>query len=176
MTERQRESIMVQRFALISSLVLATVALTTVPAWASPPTHGSFTFSDTFTAPAGELCDFTYQDSFTFVDNFVVFGDPANPTGGIDHITLQVTHRNLDTGYTLTEVDRYNSFFDASAATVRQVGIVWHLRDPNGKIVVVQAGELVIDAFTGELIKITPNLSPTAAEVICPALGGHPAI
>lgn len=167
---------MAQRFALISSLVLAVFMLTAVAAWASPPTHGSITFSDSFTGVPGDPCDFTYGNSFTGVDNFVLFGDPANPTSSIDHVTLYVTHRNLDTGYTLTEVDHYNLFFDASASTVKQVGILWHLRDARGKIVVVQAGEFVYDAFTGEVIKVTPNINPSLAAVICPALGGQPGI
>jgi hypothetical protein len=56
------------------------------------------------------------------------------------------------------------------------VALVWHLRDPSGKLVVVQAGQLLFDINTGELLKATPNLNPSQAAVICPALGGQPAI
>jgi hypothetical protein len=35
---------------------------------------------------------------------------------------------------------------------------------------------LLFDTSTGELIKFTPNINPDFAAVICPALGGEPAI
>jgi hypothetical protein len=50
-----------------------------------------------------------------------------------------VTHTNLDTGYALTEVDHVTVTFDNDAGTQKQVGIVRHLRDASGKIVLVQA-------------------------------------
>jgi len=40
---------------------------------------------------------------------------------------------------------------------------------------VVQAGQLVISA-AGEILKVTPAVTPDSAAVICPALGGQPAI
>jgi hypothetical protein len=42
-------------------------------------------------------------------------------------------------------------------------------------LVVVQAGQLLFDTETGELLKFTPNITPGFADVICPALGGAPA-
>lgn len=65
--------------------------------------------------------------------------------------------------------------FDAADARLKVVGLNWHLRTPDGKLVVVQAGQAVFDTNTGELLKITPALNPDGAAVICPALGGHPA-
>ena len=87
----------------------------------------------------------------------------------------EVTHVNLDTGYALSEIDHEVLVFDASAARFETIGLVWHLRNADGKIVVVQAGLMVIDTNTGELIKVTPHFNPNAAAVICPALGGNPA-
>jgi hypothetical protein len=55
------------------------------------------------------------------------------------------------------------------------VGLVWHLRDPNGKIVVVQAGQELFDTNTGELIKVTPASTLMARQYSGPALGGSPA-
>jgi hypothetical protein len=51
----------------------------------------------------------------------------------------------------------------------------WALRDASGKLVVQQAGQLVFDTDTGEIVKITPQFNPDFAAVICPALGGNPA-
>ena len=87
------------------------------------------------------------------------------------HETLTVAHTNVDTNYTLTENDRL--FFTFRADSEKDVGIFWHLRDADGKMVVVQAGQLRFDE-TG-LIKFTPNLNPDFADVVCHALGGNPA-
>jgi hypothetical protein len=57
----------------------------------------------------------------------------------------------------------------------RVVGIFWHLRDADGKIVLVQSGQLVINLETGEIFEVTPAINPDFAAVICPALGGQPA-
>jgi hypothetical protein len=35
---------------------------------------------------------------------------------------------------------------------------------------------VLIDFNTGEILKATPNFNPSNAAVICPALGGQPAI
>jgi len=137
-------------------------------------THGTADGSNTFDAPAGTLCDFNYHQAVRFVDHFTVFGDPDNPTRAIDHFTLYVSHTNVDTGYTLTEVDRFNETFKAGDLTVKDVGVFWHLRTSAGKVVVVHAGQTVLDLITGELIKFTPNSGSDFAAVICPALGGSP--
>jgi hypothetical protein len=167
-----------RRFALISCLVLSTLALSATVASAETSTHQKFSFSVDFTAPAGTFCDFTYHDSFTVDVNEILFGDPNNPTRIIDQVTEFVTHVYVDTGYTLTEVDHFTNEYDLTGPKqqAREVGIVWHLRDRSGKLVVVQAGQLLFDLNTGELLKATPNLNPDAAAVICPALGGQPAI
>jgi hypothetical protein len=166
-----------RRSVLIGSVVLTALVLSAPAALADRPTHVlKQTFSGSLSFPAGTACDFNYQVDFTVVDTGVIFGDPDNPDRVEIHETEFNTHMNLDTGYTLTEVDQLVFHFDASDATERDVGVVWHLRDPDGRIVVVQAGLELFNTDTGELLRVTPNLNPDAAAVICPALGGHPAI
>jgi hypothetical protein len=165
-----------RRFALISSLVLSMLALSATAASAETSTHQKFSFSVDFTAPAGTFCDFSYHDSFTGEINETLFGDPNNPTRIIDQITEFVTHVNVDTGYTLTEVDHFTVDLNPIKGRQMTVGLVWHLRDPSGKLVVVHAGQVLIDFNTGEILKATPNFNPSNAAVICPALGGQPAI
>jgi hypothetical protein len=155
--------------------VAATALIATSGAAAQQVTHGTADFSETLHSPAGGLCDFKYRQAFRFVDHFTVFGDPDNATRAIDHITLYVTHTNVDTGYSLTEVDRYNETYTAGDQRVKDVGVFWHLRTPSGKVVVVHAGQTVLDLTTGELVKFTPNSGSDFAGVICPALGGSPA-
>jgi type 1 fimbria pilin len=164
-----------RRLTMISSLVLSTLALSATAAWAEP-THGEVSFSGTFSAPAGQLCDFAYYQTFTIDDRFIAFGDPNNPTKSLDHFTEYVTHTNLDTGYTLSELDHLTVAFDASNSRFKQVGLFFHLRDATGNLVLVEAGQALFDTNTGELLKVTPNVTPDFAAVICPALGGQPAI
>jgi hypothetical protein len=156
------------------TLAIALILLSVGTAAASKPTHVRVTTTGTFDAAAGTLCDFDYHQEFTVVENAIVFGDPADPTRVIDHLTEYVTHTNVATGYTLHEVDHVTATTDLVAGVQRQTGNFWHLRDASGHVVVVQSGQLVFDTATGLLLKRTPNIDPSFAGVICAALGGAP--
>ena len=83
---------------------------------------------------------------------------------------VTITHSNLDTGYTLTERLSYNiTFYEDGDKTA---GIIWHLRDADGKMQVVQAGQIT---FAGDDVTHTPGINPSFRDVVCPALGGSPA-
>ena len=158
---------MVRRLVLALAMgALATGYLAPV-AMAAPPERFTDTFEGTNSIPEGELCDFDYEQVFSGTDQVTFFSDGSVQV----HEQLTVAHTNLDTGYTLTENDVI--FLTFRADSEKDVGLFWHLRDPDGKMVVVQAGQLRFDE-TG-LIKFTPNINPDFAEVICPALGGSPA-
>lgn len=159
-------------FVVVGSLAVITLAASV--ATAATPTHTKLSVTDTDFVPAGDLCDFDYRASFTANVNIVVFGDPDNPTRVVDQVTLVKTHTNADTGYSLSEVDHWAEVFDAGSERFKQAGLFWHLRDPGGKLVIVQAGQIVFDASTGKIVKVTPNSNPDFAAVICPALGGNP--
>jgi hypothetical protein len=159
--------------AAIISFGLLIVALSASAASAAKPTHIlKETFSDSFSAPAGTLCNFNFSQSFMIVDTGVFFDDESFVLSETAH----VTNTNVDSGYTLAEVVHYTLQFRASGARIKQAGLIVHLRDPSGKLVAVQAGQLVIDTETGELLKVTPAVNPDFAGLICPALGGRPAI
>jgi hypothetical protein len=163
-----------RRFVVAGTLLGVLVLTTgTTAAWADEPLHEKTGFAGTVTIPAGELCDFAYSESFSFADNAIVFGDPDDPARVIIQVAQQVAHTNLDTGFTLTEVDHY--VIHEAADQARVVGIFWHLRDVDGKIVLVQSGQLVVNIETGEIVKVTPAINPDFAAVICPLLGGQPA-
>jgi hypothetical protein len=155
-------------FALLAVAGIAAIAAPS--AFADQPTH----FRGTFTLPpvdrpAGTLCDFHYHETVVVDVNEIDFSD-----GGItEHLGLTISHTNVDTGYTLTDTDHYTETFYPDG-TQRIVGLIWHLRDPSGTLVLVQGGQLVLDA-NGVPIRFTPDVNPDFAAVICPALGGHPA-
>ena len=156
---------MVRRLLLALALGALVIGALAPVASAAKPEHFTETFEDEFVEPAGAVCDFEYLQSFTGRDIVTIFEDRVQV-----HEKITITHANLDTGYTLTEVLSYNlTFYEDSDKTV---GLIWHLRDADGKMQVVQAGQLIFDENG---VTHTPGINPTFEEVICPALGGNPA-
>jgi hypothetical protein len=162
------------RLRVLAGLAVTALALA-VSAWAAGPLHEKSTFSDSFTVAAGELCDLNYMQTFTVVDNTLIFGDPENPDKVITYETEYNTHTNTDTGYSLSEVDHIVFTFTSADAHFKQVGVFWALRDASGRLVVQQAGQQVFNTDSGEVVKVTPHFGPDFAAVLCPALGGNPA-
>ena len=162
-----------RRFAMVAAGaalgVFALVAGSTA-AWADGPQHVKSTFTFENPQPPGAFCNFNYGEVATVSLDAIISADGTET----DHIDALVIHTNLDTGFTLTEVDHFTGFTAADGQT-KTVGIFWHLRTAEGKLVVVQSGQLVISP-AGEILKVTPALNPDSAAVICPALGGQPAI
>jgi len=163
------------RYAVVLAGLAVSALTLAVSAWAAGPLHVKDTFSGSSTFAAGELCDFNYAETFTVVDNTLVYGDPENPDKVITQETLYVTHTNTDTGYSLSEVDHAVFTFTSADAHFKQVGVFWALRDASGRLVVQQAGQAVFNTDTGEVVKVTPHFDPDFAEVNCTALGGNPA-
>jgi len=164
-----------RRFTMVAVLAAGTMLGVLTPAagstaaWADGPQHVKSTFPfDPLPLPAGAFCNFTYGEAATVSLNAIIFAGTET-----DHIAATVLHANLDTGFSLTEVDHFTVFTAADGQT-KTVGIFWHLRNADGQLVVVQAGQLVISP-TGEIVKVTPAVNPDSAAVICPALGGQPA-
>jgi hypothetical protein len=163
------------RFAVVLAGLAVSALTLAVSAWAAGPLHDKSTFSGSVTFAAGELCDFNYEETFTVVDNSLIYGDPENPDKVITQETTYVTHTNTDTGYSLSEVDHVVLTFTSADARFKQVGLFWALRDASGKLVVQQAGQAVFNTDTGEVVKVTPHFNPDFAAVNCTALGGNPA-
>jgi hypothetical protein len=140
--------------------------------WRSPrlgqPTKTPVNDSVSVDFPAGTVCDFNYSLSGTSTGTQTVFSDRIE-----FHLVQLVTHVNVDTGYALTERDQFD-FTVYPDGTTKQVGLIFHLRDPSGKLVAVQAGQVIV-APSGNIMKITPHLSSDFAGTICPLLGGSPA-
>jgi hypothetical protein len=150
-------------------LGVLTLAAGSTAAWADGPQHVKSTFPfDPPPLQAGAFCNFTYGEAATISLDAIIFANSET-----DHIAFTDTHTNLDTGFSLTETGDFTVF--TTAGQTKTVGIFWHLRNADGQLVVVQAGQLVISP-TGEILKVTPDLNPDNAAVICPALGGRPAI
>lgn len=164
-----------RRLTMVAVLAAGTVLWVLTPAagstaaWADGPQHVKSTFPfNPPPLPAGAFCNFTYGEAATVSLNAIIFANSET-----DHIAFTDTHTNLDTGFSLTETGDFTVF--TSAGQTKTVGIFWHLRNADGQLVVVQAGQLVISA-AGDILKVTPDINPDNAAVICPALGGQPAI
>jgi hypothetical protein len=162
-------------FTVAAALLIA--ATIVGAAHAARPHQFKETFSAVFVSPAGERCDFDQQIAFTVVIHDTVFDDLDNPSRVISRVTAYVSHTNLDTGYTLTEVDRTIQTLNFEKGVGKTVGIIWKLRTPEGKLVFVQVG-LVTYTLEGEgmVLKITPHLLPeNTAPIVCGLLGGRAA-
>ena len=161
------------------NLLLAMAAvgvLVSFQALADGPVHVWRTLESTFDAAAGEVCDFAYHQEARNVQNIKRWVDAdGNPIGAIRTEDLWVLHQNAETGYTLTEVDHYTVHWSYESGDFVFAGNGWHLRDEDGRLVLVKSGRYVIDIETGDLVSETPNVGGDFADMICPALGGAPA-
>src|SRR5215471_3248386 len=162
-----------RKILAIAVAAVGLLAVTAGTANAGQAIHIKNDFTIHHRFPAGTLCDFTYRQVAT-----IHFFGTISPSAGleIDHVTADVTHINLDTGFTLTEVDHNTSIGPPDSAPSMTVGVFWHLRDGN-KNVLVKAGRATFDPATGDLISFTPNsgFDKSFADTICPLLGGGPA-
>jgi hypothetical protein len=154
---------------LAAGTVLGVLALAagSTAASADGPQHVRSTFPFENTQPAGTFCNFNYGEVATVSADSIIFAGTET-----DHIAFTDTHTNLDTGFSLTETGHFTVF--TAAGQTKTVGIFWHLRNDAGKLAVIQAGQLVISPG-GQILKVTPDVNPDNAAVICPALGGQPA-
>ena len=164
-----RRLIMVAVLAAGTVLGVLAPAAASTAAWADGPQHVKSTFTFENPQPPGAFCNFNYGEVATVSLDAIIFAGSET-----DHIAAVVIHTNLDTGFVLTEVDHFTVVTAADGQT-KTVGIIWHLRNADGQLVVVQSGQVVISP-TGEIVKVTPDINPDSAAVICPALGGQPAI
>ena len=180
-----RRALLAVAAAFVVSLIPASSAV------AGGPVHIKNTSPlGTFDAAAGELCDFNYHQEYVLTVNIKRF---YNASGLVDHAVRQedlwVLHRNADTGLTYTEVDHYTLLLSDPAfcdpeqpandcwwwQSITSSGLNWHLRDMDGKLVLVRAGRYIQDGNTGEILWATPKGDPDFANTICKALGGAPA-
>jgi hypothetical protein len=156
-----------------AAVAAALLAITAGTARAAPADHSSFSFSGTTLNPAGTVCDFNEQETFAVKGSATIA-----PNGQIiENFDASFTHTNLDTGYSLSEVDHFTGTTQLVRGTIINVGIFFHLRDASDNNVLVKAGELTFDATTGETLMFTPNsgFDQTTAQILCTALGGSPA-
>jgi hypothetical protein len=70
-----------------------------------------------------------------------------------------------------------NSVRWLDSETGSTMGIQWHLRDPDGKMVLTVAGRLSYTLEPFEILSITPRVEQYSdyAQTLCPLLGGSPA-
>jgi hypothetical protein len=155
----------------LTLLALVVSGLLVPAAAAAPPVHWSLAGDENNPKPAGTLCDFNYTVRFHFEADVASFSDGREEW----HWEIDGTHLNLDTGRSVSDIDRYSVTYYPDHE--KDAGVFFHLRDASGKPVAVYAGQLY---FSDTGVKFTPNSggSGTAAyaAIVCPALGGQPAV
>jgi hypothetical protein len=157
--------------ALAGTLVLAAGVAATAPI--REPIDDSYSID----FPAATICDFNLHEDVTITGwDEVFFDQDGNYVRDTVHITIAVTHTNVDTGYVLTEAgDHQSQTFVEATQTVKVVGVNGLLKDSTGRVVLARAGQLIFDVSIGEVTKVTPNFGTSFAEDVCPLLGGNPA-
>jgi hypothetical protein len=159
-----------------SAVALVAAALSATAAFAGQPSRFTFSASGTDFAPSGTVCDFDYELKFSVeVTEHRYYDASGMYARRIRQIEESLAHHNLDTGAALTETTHYVTDLDVASGTVRLTGNSWHLRDSDGRIVVVRSGLELFDRISGELYRSTPMVGQGFENVICPALGGSPA-
>jgi hypothetical protein len=163
------------RIAPILALFVAVLGV--APASAAQATRQTDTFSFAARHPAGEICDFPLRDTITLTITLLTLTDGSGDAVlEVEHGTGTITHTNLSTGYTLTETAPLNSVRWLESNTGSTMGVQWHLRDPDGKLVLTVAGRLTYTLDPFDILSITPRVARYSdyAGTICPLLGGSP--
>jgi hypothetical protein len=158
-------------------LALFVAVLGAAPASGGQPTRQTDTFSFAARHPAGEVCDFALRDTVTLTIAVLTLTDTSGDAVlEFEHGTGTITHTNLSTGYTLTETAPLNSVRWLESNTGSTMGVQWHLRDPDGKLVLTVAGRLTYTLDPFDILSITPRVARYSdyAGTICPLLGGSP--
>jgi hypothetical protein len=167
-----------RRLLVLLAVVSGAFAVLAGAASAQAPVHIKRTLGPfTFDAPAGTLCDFAYHEESVVTQNLKRFFDDDGNLVRVELLNeLTVLHQNADTGLTLIELVRVAVHADFVTGEVSTTGQNWHLRNEDGRLVLVGAGRLVTDLVTGEIISETPNFLADFAQTNCTALGGAPAV
>lgn len=166
-----------RRMVLFAVAALIATALVAPSASAGEPnaTHATIDIDETWSSK--KVCDFTYVQHFWGWFGVTVVGDPDDPdlevfAGG----QLFVTHTNASTGFTLSEQVMYTDVYLHETERILEAGLYWHLRGPDGSLVLVQAGLVTYD-FDYEVLSYTPNrslLHLVASAQVCELLGDAP--
>lgn len=166
-----------RRLLVLLAVTSAAFAFLASAASAVPPVHIKVSvgpFIDNF--PAGTLCDFNYHQEVSGTLNIKRFFDAnGNFIRVEDAQDVTVLHRNVQTGLTLIEQVHLDVHVDFRTGEIVNTGQSWHLVNEDGRLVLARAGLFVVDLFTGEVVRDTPNSGSDFAQTNCTALGGAPA-
>lgn len=162
----------------LSAILVSLFVAAAEPASAAAPSKETDAISFSSRYPAGTVCDFPLRDTIDLTITVVTFTDASGDVvKEVEHGTGAITHTNLSTGYTLSEVAPLNSIRWLDSGTASTMGVQWHLRDPSGRNVLTVAGRVSYSLDPFEFISITPRVEQFIdyTETICPLLGGSPA-
>jgi hypothetical protein len=137
-------------------VVLLAMMAVAVPAAAVPPTRESFEFIDEFVDE--ESCGFPLEVTFVGGGTETTFyNDDGTVKKVIVSLSDEATVTNPETGTSLSDHEAWTEVidFEDGEPTTRSVfGLVFHLNAPGAGIVLIDAGRVVFDEATGELIVV----------------------
>jgi hypothetical protein len=157
------------RSALAVAAAASLLGGSAATAYAAPPdqARGELTFETTY--GPGELCDVAVHELIQGTFHDITFADGSTTS----HVRVVFTYTNEETGAPAT---------DSGSFTVRQVGdtlvlngLTVRLRGPDGKLRGIDAGRLILDAETFEVISRSGHELGDYDVAVCAALGAEPA-
>lgn len=164
----------IRRVSFLASVVLAMMAVA-VPATAVPPTTESFEFVDEFVDE--ESCSFPIEVTFVGGGTERTF---YNEDGTVKKVIVNLsddgTATNPETGTSVSGRDAWTvviDFENGEPTTESFFGLVFHFNAPGAGIVLIDAGRVVFDASTGEVIVVSGPHQQLEGDfsALCAALG-----
>ena len=148
------------RLSILTILIVTMTLAIYTPVSAVPPVHNDFTFVDEFVDR--EICDFDVLVRFEGGGTERLFFEPDGETlkRVVVNLSDNGTATNLDTGTTVSGHDAWTvivEFEDGVPITETNAGLVFHFNAPGHGIVLIDAGKIVFDLATGEVVFNGPH-------------------
>jgi hypothetical protein len=164
----------IRRISFLTLVLLALMAVA-VPAAAVSPTTETFEYVDEFVDE--ESCDFPVEVSFVGGGTERTF---YNEDGTVKKVIVSLsdegTFTNPETGASVSGDNAWTvviDFEDGEPTTESYFGLVFHFNVPGGGIVLIDAGRVVFDVATGEVIVVSGPHQALEGDfsALCAALG-----
>ena len=127
-----------------------------VQAGAVPPETATEDFVEELEFSEGEVCDFPVKVTFVGSARARLFvNKDGNPKKAIVHLSDHGTFTNAATGESVSGHDAWTEIYVPTVEdpdTVTSVGLSIHFNVPGAGIVFIEAGKVVFDGETGEVL------------------------
>jgi hypothetical protein len=158
------------RFALAAAAAASLLGGSAATAYGAPVIHDRGEFAGETTYGAGELCDAAVHER---IEGRFHATDLAGDGGAIERVRVVFTYTNMQTGARATDSGSFT--VRAGSGTLTIAGLTVNLRESDGTLHAIDAGRVVLDAETFEVISRSGQVLDDYDAAVCGALGSTPA-